>query len=144
MRSRLRDSFRGRALLLEQLIRFVAVGVTNTLLSLLVYSLLIATGVPYPLAGAIGFTVGAVNGYVLNRRWTFACEDSTAVRGRYLAVQLAGAGATTGLLWLTVSVAALGPLAGYTLTVPLVTLATFAANRSWAFATRGVAARIPL
>jgi putative flippase GtrA len=134
VRSRLRDSVGARLALLEQFLRFAAVGLTNTALSLAVY----------PLAGALGFAAGAVNGYVLNRRWTFACADSAATRARYLAVQLGGLGATTGLLWLVVSVGALGELAGYALTIPVVTLATFAANRGWAFAAGGVAATIPL
>lgn len=117
-----------------QFTRFATVGVTNTLLSFVVYGALVAARVPYPLAGAAGFAAGAVNGYVLNRRWTFACPDSGRARTRYLLVQLAGLGATSGLLWLVVSTGGLGRLAGYALTIPLVTLATFTANRAWTFA----------
>ncbi len=127
--------------LAAQFTRFASVGVTNTLLSFLVYSLLVAVLVPYPLAGAIGFAAGAVNGYVLNRRWTFACDDSGRARIRYLTVQLGGLGATSSLLWLVVELGGLDRLAGYALTIPLVTLATFAANRGWTFA-RPAGARI--
>ena len=119
---------------LAQLCRFAAVGVTNTVLGYAVYAALITAGAPYPVAGALGFAAGAVNGYILNRRWTFACSDSVRTRARYLSVALAGLGATTALLWLAVTVAAVGRLGGYAVTVPIVTLATFTANRSWTFA----------
>ncbi len=87
-----------------QLCRFAVVGVANTVLSYLLYTALVAARVPYPMAGAIGFTAGAINGYILNRRWTFAAFDSRRTRTRYLAVQLGGLGATTALLWLVVTV----------------------------------------
>ena len=97
------------------------------------YTALVVEGVPYWLAGALAFAAGAVNGYVLNRRWTFTALD-TARPARYLAVQLGGLAATTVLLPLLVSDAAVDRNLAYALTIPAVTLATFAANRSWTFA----------
>ena len=117
----------------RQLGRFAVVGVSNTVLSYVVYAALVATTIPYALAGAAGFAAGAVNGYLFNSRWTFQSADSTGSRLRYLAVQLAGLGATTLLLWLFVGEAHVHRLAGYALTIPIVTSATFVANRSWAF-----------
>jgi len=112
--------------------RFLAVGLSNTVLSYAVYVVLVEV-VPYWLAGAVAFAAGAVNGYVLNRRWTFRAPDSIASRLRYLAVQLSGLGATTALLWLYVSVAGVHRLWAYALTIPVVTVGTFAANRTWTF-----------
>jgi putative flippase GtrA len=115
-----------------QFARFLTVGLSNTALSYLVYASLVAV-VPYWIAGALAFAAGAVNGYVLNRRWTFAAADSVGARTRYVAVQLAGLGTTTGLLWLLVGREGLHRLWAYALTIPVVTLATFAANRTWTF-----------
>jgi putative flippase GtrA len=56
---------------LWQWLRFVAVGVSNTLVSWCVYATLETVGVPYLLASALAFALGALNSYVLNRRWTF-------------------------------------------------------------------------
>ncbi len=117
-----------------QLARFAAVGVTNTGLSFLVYTALVLAGTPYWAAAAIGFATGAVNGYVFNRRWTFRAADSNGARARYLAVQLAGLGATTALLSLLVSGAGLDRIGAYAVTLPTVTAAMFLANRSWTFA----------
>lgn len=117
-----------------QLCRFAVVGVANTVLSYVLYTALVAARVPYPVAGALGFTAGAINGYLLNRRWTFASPDSRRARLRYVVVQLGGMGATSALLWLVVHVGATSRFGGYAMTIPIVTLATFTANRSWAFA----------
>jgi len=107
----------------EQFVRFAVVGVGNTLVSLGAFVLLTHVAAPAMLAGAAAFGAGAVNGYVLNARWTFACRGS---KPRYLAVQLAGLGMTTVL-------AGTAGTAGYLVGLPVVTLVTFAANRRWTF-----------
>jgi putative flippase GtrA len=117
--------------------KFVAVGTSNTAVSLLTYAGLLRIGVVYPVAGGIAFLAGAVNGYVLNRRWTFAAPDTWRARRRYVLVQIAGLGATTALLWTLVSPAGLGRITAYALIIPTVTLATFTANRGWTFRSRG-------
>jgi putative flippase GtrA len=116
--------------------RFVVVGVSNTTVSLLTYAGLLRVDIPYLVAGAIAFLAGAVNGYVLNGRWTFAAPDTWRARRRYVLVQLAGLGATTVLLWMVVSLADFGRISAYALTIPMVTLATFTANRGWTFRSR--------
>jgi putative flippase GtrA len=139
MRSRPRrasDPAAAASALLQELARFACVGLGNTVLSYVVYATLVAAGAPYLAAGALAFTVGAINGYRLNRLWTFRASDSLGPRIRYLTVQAAGLAVTTGLLWLTVSAEGMHRLGGYLVTVPLVTLATFAANRSWTFRRR--------
>jgi putative flippase GtrA len=116
--------------------KFVAVGTSNTAVSLLTYAGLLRIDVVYPVAGAIAFLAGAVNGYVLNRRWTFAAPDTWRARRRYLLVQLAGLVAATALLSILVSLASLGRITAYAVTIPAVTLATFTANRGWTFRSR--------
>jgi putative flippase GtrA len=131
-----KPAVRGRAGslgLLRQFLRFGLVGASNTAISFVAYAGLIWFGVVYWLAGAIAFVLGAANGYMLNRRWTFASPDSTEARLRYLVVQLAGLGATTLLLWLFVSSGTLARIEAYAAAVPTVTLATFLANRGWVF-----------
>jgi len=120
--------------LVRQFARFALVGATNTLLTFAVYLSLRAAGTPYLVAGAAGFAVGAVNGYVLNRRWTFSATDSTAARIRYLAVQLGGLAASTLSLWALVRGVGLRRTPGELLAVPAVTVLMFAANRGWTFA----------
>jgi putative flippase GtrA len=116
-----------------QFSKFVVVGASNTSISLLSYVGLCRLGVTYVIAGAIAFVAGAVDGYLLNRRWTFNAPDSWQARSRYVVVQVAGLAGTIVLLWSFVSVAGAGRLTAYAVTIPTVTLATFAANRGWTF-----------
>jgi hypothetical protein len=51
-----------------QLARFLVVGVGNTAISFVVYRLLLVVSTPYVIAAGLGFAVGALNGYVFNRR----------------------------------------------------------------------------
>ena len=116
--------------------RFLLVGVGNTVLSFVAYRLLLALGTPYVIAAALGFAVGAVNGYVLNRRWTFAARDSARARVLYVVVQVAGAASTSLLVLLFVRGAGAGKVGAYLAAIPPVTVSTFMANRLWTFADR--------
>ena len=119
-----------------QLARFLIVGAGNTLLSFVVYRLLLALGTWYVLAAPLAFAVGAVNGYVFNRRWTFAARDSPRARILYMAVQVAGAALTSLLVLLFVHAAGTGRVWAYLAAVPPVTLCMFGVNRCWTFAKR--------
>jgi putative flippase GtrA len=124
--------------LARQLARFLVVGVANTVLSFIAYRLLLALGAWYVLAAPVAFAVGAVNGYILNRRWTFAARDTTRARVLYVSVQIVGAASTSLLVVFFVRVAGTGRVWAYLAAIPPVTLCMFAANRLWTFADRGV------
>jgi putative flippase GtrA len=116
-------------------VRFLIVGVANTLITFVVYRLLLTVDVAYVVAAPVAWAVGAVNGYVFNSRWTFAARDSTCARIVYGLVTAAGAGSSSLLVWLFAA-AGLGKVEAFLVVLPLVTVATFAANRIWTFADR--------
>jgi len=120
----------------RQFARFLVVGLGNTVLSFAVYRLLLALGTPYVSAAALGFSAGAVNGYVVNRRWTFVARDSARARVLYIAVQAAGAASTSLLVLLFVRAAGAGRVGAYLAAIPPVTVCMFAANRLWTFVDR--------
>jgi putative flippase GtrA len=124
------------ALPLGQFGRFVVVGASNTAISFVAYALLVSLSTPYVLAAAVAFALGAVNGYVLNRRWTFAARDSGRARLVYAGVQTAGVLTTSLLVWLLVHEAAAGRIGAYAGAIPPVTVSMFLANRLWTFADR--------
>ena len=121
---------------MRQFRRFLLVGVGNTVLSFIAYRLLLAISTPYVLAAALGFSVGAVNGYVFNRRWTFGARDSARARLLYLAVQTLGAASTSLLVLFFVRVVGTGKVGAYVAAIPPVTVCMFLANRVWTFADR--------
>lgn len=115
-----------------QLGRFLVVGFGNTVLSFIVYRLLLAVGAWYPIAAPLAFAVGAVNGFVFNRRWTFRARDTTRARALYVAVQVTGALSTSLLVLLFVRLG-LGKVGAYLVAIPPVTVSMFVANRVWTF-----------
>jgi putative flippase GtrA len=120
----------------RQFARFLVVGVGNTFASFVVYRLLLAMGMPYALAAPFAFAAGALNGYVLNRRWTFDARDSRRARLTYVGIQAFGAVSTTLLVAFFVQSIGVGRVGAFALTIPPVTVCTFAAIRVWAFADR--------
>jgi putative flippase GtrA len=124
-----------RAPVLVQFIKFGIVGVSNTLLTFAVYTLLLKVfGVWYLAASAVGFTVGATNGFIFNRRWTFAEHVGDSLTPvRWAIVQGCGLGINELLLYLFVNGAHLDKLLAQAFATAVVTVTTFFVNRAWTF-----------
>jgi putative flippase GtrA len=123
---------------LVQFVKFGIVGVSNTLLTFAVYTLLLKVfGVWYLAASAIGFVVGTINSFLLNRRWTFRGHVGDALTPvRWGVVQCAGLGINEGLLYVFVHQAQVDKLLAQAFATAVVTVSTFFANREWTFRTR--------
>jgi putative flippase GtrA len=128
-------SARVRAPVLVQLVKFGIVGVSNTLLTFAVYTFLLKVlGVWYLAASAIGFVVGATNGFLLNRRWTFAGHVGDSLTPlRWAIVQGCGLAVNVGLLYVFVHDAKLDKLLAQAFATAVVTVTTFFINRAWTF-----------
>jgi putative flippase GtrA len=126
---------RVNAPMLVQFVKFGVVGVSNTLLAFTIYTVLLKVfGVWYLAASAIGFVLGAVNGFLLNRRWTFAGHVGDALTPvRWGIVQGCGLGLNLGLLYLFVDDAGIEKLLSQALATVIVTVVTFLVNRAWTF-----------
>jgi putative flippase GtrA len=66
-----------------QVWRFIVTGGFSAIVDFGLYVALHALGLPYDIAKAISFIVGTLTAYLINRRWTFQAEPSTA---RFIAV----------------------------------------------------------
>lgn len=118
---------------LARLIRFGFVGVTNTLLTIALFAVLAGGGMAVAPASALAFSAGALNGYHLNRRWTFQARDPRpGMLARYVAVQGLGAGLSAAGVAL-VSDLSLAHLAAEAVVLPCVTLITYTLSRVLVF-----------
>ena len=118
-----------------QLVRYGLVGITNTALTLAAYAAVVAVSLPVPLAAVTGWAVGAVNGYRLNRAWTFRSVLTGArPAARYVVVALVGAGLNAIGATFAVGHEHLPRLAGEVAILPAVTVVTFVLCRRWVFA----------
>lgn len=117
-----------------QFLRFAIVGVANTGTTLAVLWLLRErAGLPVWLASAIGYAVGVVQSYLVNRVWTFA--GAAPASGRQF-LRFAVLNIVVGAVFSTLT-DTLTPLTGIRLAslialVP-VTLASFVGMRIWVF-----------
>ena len=119
---------------LRRFARFVVVGLSNTVVALLVYAGLVALGTQPVPASALGFAAGALNGYRLNRNWTFdGASGGLGTGTRYVLVQLVGLGLNALGVWIAVGHAGLPRMAGETVILPVVTVTTFLLSRRWVF-----------
>ena len=118
-----------------QAVRYLLVGVSNTAITLAAYAIAIAAGAPPVAASVIAFSAGAINGYRLNRSWTFR-SDLRGVRpaARYLAMITLGLGLNALGVRLAVHGAEVPKIAAEIVALPPVTAMTFLLARSWVFA----------
>ena len=121
--------------LTRELVRYVAVGVGNTIVTLASYSGLIAAGSPYVAASAVAFILGALTSYLGNRTWTFARTEipHRIAAPRYLAV--VSLGLLTDVATIAALVDGLGApkLLAQVLVIPVVAMQGFVLSRLWAF-----------
>lgn len=121
--------------LILQFVKFGIVGVSNTVISFAVYILILkAFGVWYVAASGIGFAVGAINGFLWNRAWTFRGHVGDALTPvRWFVVQSCGLLVNLALVYVFVDGVGLGKLTGQAATIAIVTVLTFFVNRAWTF-----------
>lgn len=118
---------------LARIVRFGAVGAVNTVVTLAVFSALVACGVPGGVASAIGFGAGALNSYQLNRRWTFSdIPTARTAWVRFVAVQGLGA-ALSGLGVGALEAGAWTHLAAECAILPCVTVVVYTLTRALVF-----------
>jgi putative flippase GtrA len=124
-----------RTPLVLQFVKFGIVGVSNTLIALAVYTLLLKVfGVWYVAASGIGFAIGAVNGFLWNRAWTFRGHVGDALTPvRWFVVQGCGLLLDLGLVYVLVDGVHMDKLVGQLVTTVVVTVITFFVNRTWTF-----------
>ncbi len=85
-----------------QFIKFNVVGVFNTIVDFVVYSIMCIFGLHYMLAQVIGYAFGVGNSYLMNSLWTFSKERKHTADefGRFLLVNLVSLGVSLGMLWI--------------------------------------------
>jgi putative flippase GtrA len=121
-----------------QFVRYGVVGATNTAVFFISYWLLLQLDVNYLVASAVGYTLGSINGYILNRRWTFQAGHVSVTRSarRYTLVQLIALGANVGLLYAVVDGLGAEKKVGQVIVIVIVQIVSFLAHRAWSFAHR--------
>jgi putative flippase GtrA len=119
---------------LARLVRFAAVGASNTAVTFVAFGVLVRLGSPAAAASALAFALGAANGYRLNRRWTFrAARRGMRTAVRYVGVQSLGAALSAGGIAVVGAALGLHRLGAELVVIPGVTLVSYALVRRFVF-----------
>jgi len=114
----------------SEILRFLAVGASSTLLYFALYSAAIVLGVPFGLAAVLAFCVSALYGYLVHDRWTFRTTAASAGGlARWLTLQGALIVANIGGLWLLVHRAGLDRIVAQLVILPLIPLLSYTLSR---------------
>lgn len=118
----------------KQFIRFLIVGVTNLIVSLMTYYLVIYIGWHYQVANILGFITGSINGYVWNKSWVFKKNKSgigsfVKFYSTYLCTWLLG----SVLLWLEIEILRISELIVPFINVFITTPINYLFNKHWTF-----------
>lgn len=125
---------------IKQFIKFGLVGVSNTLISYVVYIVLVYLGMHYIIANIIGFTVSVFNAYYWNNRFVFKAKEGERriwwkILGKTF-MSYAGTGVILSNILLVVCIDLIGiseviaPIIILLITIPL----NYIMNKYWAFA----------
>ncbi len=121
---------------LKQFVKFGLVGISNTIISLVIYYILVYLNVHYIIANALGFAISVVNAYYWNSKYVFL-DRSKQQHSKsfiksflsYFSTFLLG----TALLFLMVNYFGISdkiaPIINLFITIPI----NFLLNKLWAF-----------
>ena len=117
------------------LLKFLVVGITNTLGGYAFYAALVALGVNYAVALTLEYVAGIAYGFVLNKRWTFKAQGGSLRQvWRYIALYGVIYLLNVGLLMALVERWGLNPYVSQLILLGFLTLLSFGVQKHWIFA----------
>jgi putative flippase GtrA len=122
--------------LFVQFLKFLLVGILNTTIQYVVFWILLSVaGINYLLASVLGYCLGMINSYVMNRRWTFASKNPQVLSEgmKFIAVNLLALGTNMALLFFLVSLEHFRPQMAQLWAIAGSVAVNFALNRIWTF-----------
>ncbi|BAH05083.1 GtrA family protein [Clostridium kluyveri] len=63
----------------EKFIKYAISGTINTLITLLIYNILIQIGVNYMISNVIAYFLGIINGFILDKIWVFKSNKKIVI-----------------------------------------------------------------
>lgn len=125
-----------------QFIKFSLIGILNTGLHYVVFICLFRfVGIHYLVASAIGYGVGLINSFMLNRRWTFSITGGRKERDfcRFVVVNIAALAINIGSLKYLVQDIKIIPEISQIIAIGFSMSINFLGNKFWTFRGAGQA-----
>lgn len=120
---------------IKQILKFGLIGGSNTIISLLIYYILLFFGVHYIISNVAGYAVSSIWGYIVNRNWVFRAKQVDILKSlvRYYIVYVMALLINICCMYMLVDLVELSekaaPLVVLCITVPL----NFTASKFWIY-----------
>lgn len=123
--------------MLAQLFKFIMVGLSNTMISFLVYYICLAVfKYNYTVSLVISYVIGVLNSYIWHSRWTFASRGMNLTGlCRFIAVYILTFFVNWLVLRLAIEVMGMQALAGQAFSLCVATVFSFFSHKYWSFGT---------
>ena len=116
-------------------VKFGLVGVLNTLINWIIFTMLNFMGVYYIIANVIAYVIATINSYTWNSRWVFKYngKDQKETTTKFILLNLAGLALNTMILYLLVDLIGLNKLISLVITTVIVMVINYIVNKIWVF-----------
>lgn len=116
-----------------QFMKFSIVGASNTLATILTYSILVHYGVNFVIANIIGYSVGILNSYFWNSKWVFNSKFQPKAAIKFICVNLVVLSINTLLLYLLVKNIKMNAYISQLVVIVVGMAINFILNKVWTF-----------
>lgn len=117
-----------------QFIKFGIVGLGNTLITFIVYSILVKLNIYYVLANIIAYFVGVINSFFWNSSWVFKkSQKDFSLLLKFIIVNLITLAITTFVLYIGVDMLNLNKYIAQIIGTIIGILFNFTLNKLWTF-----------
>ncbi|WP_238883110.1 GtrA family protein [Clostridium sp. YIM B02551] len=118
---------------MDKLLKFSVVGVLNTLITFIIYNLLIYINVNYLIANAIGYVAGTINGFILSSNFVFKKKASVDTGVKFLITNVISFIINSSTLWFFVHLLGANKTLAQIPAIILGFAANFIINKIWTF-----------
>lgn len=117
-----------------QFLKFGAVGIVNTFITIGVYFVLVYFGANYIIANSIGYALGVLNSYYWNKNWVFGADQAQKyIFTKFILVNLLTLGINTVILYVLVDYMNINPFLAQIVATGAGLLFNFILNKRWTF-----------
>ena len=123
-----------RRFLSKEFILFALVGVSNTVINFIVYTILVYFSMPYLIANVIGYGVGMINSFLLNKYFVFQKkEGDSSVFIKFVFVNLITVTVHSILLYVLVSIFGWHKIYSQAFVTIITLVLNYLGNKLWTF-----------
>lgn len=123
------------ALILKNIsfLKFCIVGASNTIISLIIYWILLKFDIYYLVASTIAYMAGILNGYLLSSKYVFKTTKSIQTIFKFFVVYGTSLLINLFLLYVLVDIVGINKMIAQVMTIVVNTLFNYFVNKIWTF-----------